>query len=101
MPLSGIRTNRDNLGDRLASVVQASRAIRLEVEITICKSRETRLESRRLRRTAAKCAVCPPKMQMSKTPRIRGVADSIAQILANRGYSAFVVAPPQDTALIQ
>jgi hypothetical protein len=101
MPLSGIRTNRENLADRLASVLQVSKVIRAELELAICESRETRLESRRLRRTAVGSAACLREMQMRKTQRIRGVADSIAQILSNRGYSAFVAAPPQDTALIQ
>ena len=101
MPLSGIHTSREDLADRLASVMQASRAICAEVELTICESSETRLESRRLRRTAVGSAACLREMQMRKTQRIRGVADSIAQILSNRGYSAFVAAPPQDTALIQ
>jgi hypothetical protein len=101
MPLSGIRTNRENLANRLANVLQASRSIRAELELTICESSETRLKSRHLRRTAAGRAASPRKMQVRQTPSIGAVADSIAQILSNRGYSAFVMAPPRDTALIQ
>ncbi len=101
MELSAIRTNRENLADRLANVLQASRAIRAEVELAICESNETRLESRRLRRIAVARAERPRKMQMRETQNIGAVADAIAQILSNRGYSTFVLAPPQDTALIQ
>jgi hypothetical protein len=90
-----------NLADRLASVLQVSRDIRAEVELTICESSETRLASRRLRQIPAGRAASTRKMQMGKTPCIGAVADAIAQILSNRGYSAFVMAPPQDTALIQ
>jgi hypothetical protein len=101
MPLPGIRTNRENLADRLASVLQVSQVIRAELELAICESRETRLASRRLRRTAGGRPASSRKMQMGKTPSSGAVADAIARILSNRGYSAFVVEPPQDTALIQ
>jgi hypothetical protein len=101
MPSSGIRTDRENLADRLANVLQASRTIRAELELTICESSETRLKSQRLRRTAAGRPASPRKIEMRQTPSIGAVAESIARILSNRGYSAFVLAPPRDTALIQ
>lgn len=91
--------------DRLSSVMQASRAIRSEVAVTICESREMRLASRQLRldihRTSAGSAACRRKLQSRETEKFRGVAEAIAQILSRRGYSAFVAAQPRDTALIQ
>jgi hypothetical protein len=91
--------------DRLSSVMQASRAIRSEVALTICESSEMRLVSRQLRldshRTAEGSAACRRKLQSRETEKTRGVAEAIAQILSRRGYSAFVSAQARDTALIQ
>jgi hypothetical protein len=91
--------------DRLSSVMQASRAIRSEVAVTICESSEMRLASRQLRldshRTAAVSAAWRRKLQSRKTEKFRGVAEAIAQILSRQGYSAFVATQPRDTALIQ
>jgi hypothetical protein len=85
--------------------MQASRAIRSEVALTICESSEMRLASRQLRLdsqlTAAGSAACRRKLQSRNVEKIRGVAEAIAQILSRRGYSAFVAEQPRDTALFQ
>jgi hypothetical protein len=105
MTSQGEHTRRADLVVRLATVMQASRAIRSELALTIRKSCETRLASRQLRgnglRTTAGTAAVKRKLQVRKTQRIRGIADAIAEILSSRGYAAFVAGDPQDTASIQ
>ncbi len=53
-----ISSGRNNLGERFAGVMQASQAIRSELALTICESREMRLVSRRLRRDSLEAARC-------------------------------------------
>jgi hypothetical protein len=91
--------------ERLASVLQASRAIRSELALTICESSETRLASRQLRvdsrRTSVGTVAIRRKLKVCKTQRIRVIADAIAEILSRQGYTVFVAGDPQDTASIQ
>ncbi len=98
-------TSRADPLERLASVMEASLAIRSEVALTICESSELRLASRQLRgdslRTTAGTAAVRRKLQVRKTQRIRGIAAAVAEILSRRGYAAFVAGDPQDTASIQ
>jgi hypothetical protein len=103
--LQGERTSQTDPLERLASVIQASRAIRSEVALTICESSEMRLASRQLRmdslRTTAGTAAVRRILQVRKPQRIRTVADAIAEMLSRQGYAAFVAGDPQDTASIQ
>lgn len=96
---------RAELAERLASVRQASRAIRSEAALTICESAEMRIASRQLRmesnRTSQKSAAWRQGWQTHQKPEVRWIAQTIAQILSDRGYVAFVAAPPQDTATLQ
>jgi hypothetical protein len=105
MTSPGKLASRADLLDRLATVMQASRAIRSQVALTICESSEMRLVSRQMRggslRISAESAAYRRKLQVRKTKRVRGIADAIAEILSSRGYSAFVMGTPQDTASIQ
>jgi hypothetical protein len=105
MKSRGEHASRADLAERLATVMQVSRAIRSEVARTICESSETRLASRQLRgdslRTTARTAAHRRKLEVRETQRIRGIADAIAGILSSRGYAAFVSGDPQDTASIQ
>jgi len=105
MTSSGQQTSRAELLERLATVMNASRAIRSEVALTICESSEMRLASRQLRRdsrrTTAGSATHRRKLQVRKKQSIRGIADAIAEILSSKGYAAFVTGEPQDTASIQ
>jgi hypothetical protein len=91
--------------ERLASVIQASRAIRSEVALTICESSDTRLASRQLRRdsrrTSAATAAIRRKPRVRKNQGIRVIADAIAEILSRQGYAGFVAGDSQDTASIQ
>jgi hypothetical protein len=101
----GEHTSQTDPLERLASVIQASRAIRSELALTICESSETRLASRQLRgdchRTNARTAAVGRILRVRKTQRIRGIAEAIAEILSRQGYAAFVAGDPQDTASIQ
>ncbi len=101
----GERTSHTDPLERLESVIQASRAIRSEVALTICESSEIRLASRQLRgdsiRTTAGTAAVRRILRVRKTQRIRGIADAIAEILSRQGYAAFLGGDPQDTASIQ
>ena len=112
MTSPGAVTSRVDLLNRLSNVMQASRAIRSEVALTICESSEMRLASRRLRvasqqirlhdvRTSAGSATRREKPRVCETENIRGIAEAIAQILSRRGYTAFVAVQPLDTASIQ
>jgi hypothetical protein len=105
MALPGKQTSRADLLERLATVMQASRAIRSQVALSICESSEMRLASRQRRvdtfRTTAVSAASRRKLRVRKTQRVRGIADAIAEILSSKGYAAFVVGQPQDTASIQ
>jgi hypothetical protein len=91
--------------ERLARVIQASRAIRSEAALAICESSETRLASRHLRResrrTTAATVGIRRKLRVRKNQRIRLIADAIAEILSRQGYAAFVAGDSQDTASIQ
>jgi hypothetical protein len=101
----GEPTSQTDPLERLASVIQASRAIRSELALTICESSEMRLASRQLRgdtvRTTAGIAAVRRILRVRKTQRIRCIADAIAEILSRQGYAAFVAGDPQDTASIQ
>jgi hypothetical protein len=105
MTSQGNHTNRAELLTRLATVMEASRAIRSEVALTISESREMRLASRQLRgdsfRTSAESAMYRQNLQGRKSQRIRGIADAIAEILSRQGYAVFVAGEPQDTASVQ
>jgi hypothetical protein len=89
----------------LASVIQASRAIRSDLALTICKSSEMRLASRQLRIDAMEAsqgsAAWRRGLHARKAQRSQLVANAIARILSSRGYTAFVAEQPQDTAPIQ
>jgi hypothetical protein len=96
---------RAELAERLASVMQASRAIRSEAALAICESTEMRIASRQLRmesyRTSQKSAAWRQGQHPPQKPEPRQIARTIAQMLSARGYLAFVAAPSQDTASIQ
>jgi hypothetical protein len=100
-----INLSRVELAARLDGVMQASRAIRSEVALTICESREMRIASRQLRmessRTNQRSAASRRGLPGSKAQRSQWMAHAIAQVLSGRGYSAFVAAQPRDTASIQ
>jgi hypothetical protein len=85
--------------------MQASRAIRSEVALTICKSCETRIASRQLRmdtiRTTNITAAGRKGLRPGKARRSQWMAQAVAQVLSRQGYFVFVVAPPQDTATVQ
>ncbi len=93
------------LASRLASVMQASQAIRSEVALTICESSEMRLVSQQLRmdsaRAARRSSVWRQALHARKAERHQWIAHAIVQVLSNRGYAAFLAAPPQDSASIQ
>jgi hypothetical protein len=119
MTSPGAATSRADLLNRLSNVLQASRAIRSEVALTICESSATRLAARQRRlalqqtrvasqqmllhqlRTSAGSAPCCEKPRVCEAESVRGIADAIAQILSRRGYTAFVATHPLDTASIQ
>jgi hypothetical protein len=90
---------------RLASVIQASRAIRSEVALSICESSEMRIASRQLRmesaRTTRGIAAWRQSQRARKAQRRQWMAQTIAEVLSNRGYAAFVAASWQDTASLQ
>lgn len=100
-----IYPSRAELAARLDGVMQASRAIRSEVALTICESREMRIASRQLRmesqRTSRQSAASRRGLSGSKAQRSQWIAHAVAEVLSGRGYPAFVAAPPQDTASIQ
>ena len=104
-PVTVISGSRAELTERLASVMQASRAIRSEVALTICESCEMRLTSRRLRvdslGAAKRSAARRRPVSAHQARSHQGLAHAITQILSGRGYTAFVASPQQDTALIQ
>jgi hypothetical protein len=100
-----ISTSRADLVERLANVMDASRAIRSEVALSICESSEMRIASRQLRmdssRMAERSAVRRRDLQARKAEWRWWIAHSIAHLLSSRGYSAFVAAQPRDTASVQ
>ena len=85
--------------------MQASRAIRSEVALTICESSELRISSRQLRlesvRTTGLSAAQRQRVRPRQPRRYRDIADAIVQVLSRRGYCAFVAEQPQETASIQ
>jgi hypothetical protein len=89
-------SGRNNLGERLAIVMQASRAIRSELALTICESREMRLASRQLRTNGLYATQGSVDLEST-----HWMAHAIAQALSNHGYCAFVARQTEDTALIQ
>src|ERR1700677_3996932 len=97
-----ISPSRAELAARVASVTQASRAIRSEVALTICESSEMRIASRQLRmdsvRTTQGTAAWKQGRGQRKAQRRQWIARAIAQVLFSRGYCVFVAARPQDTA---
>jgi len=104
-PSLQISYRREELAERLAGVMQASRTIRSEAALTICESIETRLVSRQLRmesqRTSRRRAAGMDGLRTMKAQQRRWMAQAIAQVLSSGGYIAFVSTPPQDTVLIQ
>jgi hypothetical protein len=100
-----ISYSRAELAARVASVTQAARVIRSELALTICESSEVRIASRQLRldtrRTAEQSAEWRQRLRVRKAQRRRWIAQAIVQILASRGYSAFVADQPRDSASIQ
>jgi hypothetical protein len=105
MTSPGQQTSQADLLNRLATVIEASRAIRSQVALTICESGEMRLASRQLRedtlRTTAVSAAYRRNLEVRKTQSVLKIADALAEALSSRGYSAFVIVQPQDTATIQ
>ena len=97
--------SRAILVERLANVMQASRAICSEVALTVCESKGMRIVSRQLRRDLSRTMqVSAARRQVrcvDQAQRGQRIAHSIAQILSSRGYTAFVTAQPRDTASIQ
>jgi hypothetical protein len=87
-----ISSGLNNLGERLAIVMQASRAIRSELALTICESSEMRLASRQLRTKG---------LQTTHRQSSHWIAHAIAQVLTSHGYCAFVAGQTEDTASIQ
>lgn len=100
-----IYSSRAVLADRLANIMQVSRAIRSEVALTICESSEMRIASRQLRgeslRTTKGSGARRQKSRECQAMRRERVAQTIAQVLCGRGYTAFVVMQPHDTATLQ
>jgi hypothetical protein len=85
--------------------MQISQAIRSEVALTICESSEMRLASQQLRMDSAEASRRSSTRRRDRHPRQaqrhQWIAHAIMQVLSNRGYSAFLAEPPQDTASIQ
>ena len=85
--------------------MQASRAIRSELALTIRESREMRLASRQLRRDSLEAArwIAARRQDLQPSNRQSGhwMAHAIAQVLTTHGYPAFVAGQTEDTALIQ
>jgi hypothetical protein len=100
-----IPSGRNNLGERLALVMQASRAIRCQLAITICESGEMRLASRQLRwdsrQTTQWIAARRHQLRPSNRQSSHSIALAIAQVLTSHGYCAFVAGQIEDTASIQ
>jgi|SRR5579862_5074549 len=111
-PAVGI-SGRDDLGQRLASVLAASRAIRHEAALVVSESSETRVTSRKLRmesrlttnRIEARRQVARRQMGTRPArfaPDIRlWLAHALADALSAHGCPAFVVTEPQELALHQ
>jgi hypothetical protein len=100
----GVSSSRADLAGRLSNVMQASRAIRSEVALAICESRETRLASRQLRMHCLQTSSESAAQRRRRAPnkeRGKRIAHAIAQVLSRQGYSVFVTAPSQDTASLQ
>jgi hypothetical protein len=100
LPIS-FRAN--NLDERLAIVMQASRAIRSELALTICESSEMRLASRQLRSVQSThwSADRRQDLHAGRVDSSHWMAQVVAQVLSSHGYSAFVAGPAEDTASIQ
>ncbi len=100
-----VASSRAELAARLASVMRASQAIRSEVALTICESSESRLVSQQLRmdsaRAAQRSSAWRQGQRSRKAQQHQWIAHAIVQVLSNRGYAAFLAAPPQDSATIQ
>lgn len=104
-PVIQISFSRSELAERLASVLDSSRAIRSEVALAVCESREARIASRQLRlesrRTARQIAASRQSVEAHKAQRRRLIAYGVAQVLSSRGYNVFLAAQPQHIAVIQ
>ena len=101
-----VSSHGSELAVRVAAVLQASRAIRSEVALTICESSEMRVASRQLRMDIRLTTnVIATQLQglrnKGKARRSQWIAQAIAQVLSTQGYSVFVEAPPTDTASVQ
>jgi hypothetical protein len=100
-----ISPSRVELAARLASVMQASQAIRSEVALTICESSESRLASQQLRMDSARAtrrsSAWRQGLHTRNAQRHQWIAHAIVQVLSKRGYSVFLAEPPQDTASVQ
>jgi hypothetical protein len=100
-----ISTGREELTERVASIMQATRVIRSEVALTICESSEIRIASRQLRmesvRTTQGSAAWRQHLLARKAQRRLWMAQAIVKVLASQGCSAFVASAPPDSASIQ
>jgi len=102
-PGTPISPRRTELAERLATVIQASRAIRSEVALTICESSEKRIASRQLRMDSlrSKERIAARQVVKRRAERSQRMAHAVARVLSSQGYSAFVASAPNDTASIQ
>jgi hypothetical protein len=100
-----ISPSRSELVERLATVRQASRELRAELALSVCESSEMRIASRQLRmesRRAVKGSAAGRKVVYARGAQQRlGIAQAVARILSQRGYPAFVMTQPKDSATFQ
>ena len=93
------------LSGRLAKLKQASQAIRAEAALTVCKSSEVRIASRKLRMETRRITnSIEASLQGRSAPQIRRrlrMARAIAEALSRAGYYSFVAVEPQETASLQ
>jgi hypothetical protein len=104
-PSLHISAGREELNARVATVMQATRALRSEVALTICKSSEIRIASRQLRmdsvRTTEGTVAWRQYLLARQAQRRLWMAQAIVKVLASQGCSAFVASAPPDSASIQ
>ena len=100
-----ISASSEELTERVASIMHATRRIRSEVALTICESSEIRIASRQLRidslRTTEGSVAWRQHQRERKAQRRLWIAQAIVEVLASRGCSAFVASAPPDSASIQ
>jgi len=92
-PAVGLYDQAD-LGERLATVLEASRAIRSKSALTVGESRKLRLAARESRIDGWLTNRVMARRQAARL----WLARAIANALSEGGYPAFVVTAPQETA---